>query len=294
MTDTPTFNSHDDLTPFLQLRATGPQAWESGRIDDNLNGRVFGGQLLAHAVTAALDDAGGRHLSSLRFGFLQGALAGTPVNWAAQTLQQGSRYTTRHLRATQGERVIADAHATLQVSAQGYEHADAMPTGMPDPESLPTQRDLEQLILARTGETYSLQRRAYLDLRLIDAERYLLQPAPDARLRYWLRVSHRLPDDPAVHSAALAFLSDFWLNYAALAPHIAVTGARSQIYVASLNHSLWQYADCRADEWLFFDVESPCGHDGRGLAWGRIYTRSGQLVACAAQEMVSSARAAGR
>jgi acyl-CoA thioesterase-2 len=246
-------------------------------------------------VTAALAGetaGGGRHLSSLRLGFLQGALCDAPVRWAATPLQQGSRFSTWHLRATQGSRVIADAQATLQVPAEGFEHADTMPLGVPAPEDVPTVADLEAQVTQATGETYALQRRAVLDLRLIDADRFLLQPAAQPTLRYWVKVRDRLPDDPAVHAAALAYLSDFWFNYAAIATHVAVAGARDRLYVASLNHALWRYAPCRADEWLLFDVISPCAADGRGLAWGRVFTRDGRLVACATQEMLFSGRKA--
>jgi acyl-CoA thioesterase II len=295
MNDTVAVDQHDDLLSLLRLLPDGPSTWVSDRLDGNLNGRVFGGQLLAHAVTAALAGEpaiGGRHLSSLRLGFLQGALCDAPVRWAATPLQQGSRFSTWHLRATQGSRVIADAQATLQVPADGFEHADTMPLGVAAPEDVPTVADLEAQVARATGEDYALQRRAVLDLRLIDADRFLLQPAARPTLRYWVKVRDRLPGDPAVHAAALAYLSDFWFNYAAIASHVAVAGARDRLYVASLNHALWSYAPCRADEWLLFDVISPCAADGRGLAWGQVFTREGRLVACATQEMVFSGRKA--
>lgn len=280
----------DELAPLLRLLRDGPSTWVSDRLDANLNARVFGGQLLAHAVVAASAEAPGRHLSSLRLGFLQGALAGTPVRWLCTPLQQGNRFTTCHLRATQGDRVIADAQVTLQVPASGFEHADAMPKDVPPPEAVPTLAELEERIVATTGSRYDLQRRDFLELRLIDADRFLLRPADQPTLRYWIKTRDRLPDDPAVHAAALAYLSDFWFNCSSIVPHIGIVGSRDRVYVASLNHALWSYAPCRADEWLLFDTLSPRAGDGRGLAWGRIYTRDGRLVACATQEVLCAPR----
>lgn len=288
MQNPPSFDRHDELLPLLRLLPDGLCAWRSDRLDGNMNGRVFGGQLLGHAVAAAMVDVPGRQLSSLRLGFLQGALHEPPIRWSTELLQHGARFSTCHVRGTQGERVVADAQVTLQVPGHGFDHAETMPAGLPAPETVPTIADLEALILRRTGKPYDLQRRAFLDLRLIDPEAFLFQPAERPSLRYWIRARDRLPDDPAVHATALAYLSDFWFNYAALASHVAVTGARDRVYVASLNHALWSYAPCRADEWLLFDAASPRAGDGRGLAWARIHTQDGRLVACATQEMACS------
>ncbi|MDB5885580.1 MAG: putative acyl-CoA thioesterase [Polaromonas sp.] len=290
MNESTGFNQGNDLLALLRLLPDGDQAWVSDRLDGNQNGRVFGGQLLAHAVSAAVAGTTGRHLSSLRLGFLQGALGNLPIRWQATTLQEGSRFTTRHLRATQGSRIIADAQVTLQVPGQGFEHADPMPAGLPPPQAVPTIPELEARIVDSTGERYDLQFRPFLDVRLIEASRFLLQPAGEATLRYWVKTRDPLPDDPAVQAAALAYISDFWFNYAAVASHIGLKGARERIYVASLNHSLWSYAPCRADEWLLFDAVSPCAADGRGLVWGRVYNQAGRLVACASQEMLCTVR----
>jgi len=284
------FTAHDDLPSLLELQAEADDQFVSEHLDGNQNGRVFGGQLLAHAVTAALAAAPDRHLSSLRLGFLQGALGGVPLRWQARTLQHGSRYTTRHLRATQGERVIADAQVTLQVPAQGFEHAESMPNGVPPPDDVPTLAALEAQIKQATGRDYGLQMRPFLDLRLVAADRFLLQAASQPTLQYWVKARDPLQGGPGLHAAALAYISDFWLNYASLATHMAVTGARDRIYVSSLNHALWCYAPCRADEWLLFDVSSPMAADGRGLVWAKVFTQSGQLVACATQEMVCAVK----
>jgi acyl-CoA thioesterase-2 len=279
----------DGLLGFLCPVREGDQVWLAHRLDGNLNGRVFGGQLLAHATWVGLASTPGRHLSSLRLGFLQGAKLVPALQWEAQPLQQGSRYSTFQLNCTQSQRMIATAQFTAQVPGQGFLHAQAAPQ-VPPPEDLPTLEDLEAHVQAQTGEPCALQSRPWLDLRLIDSHEFLLQPSSQPRLRYWLRVRDPLPDDPAVHGAALAYLSDFWFNYASLATHQGVAGARSQLYVASLNHALWVYAPCRADDWLLFDVHSPRAGDGRGLAMGSIYDRGGRLVASVAQEMACSLR----
>jgi acyl-CoA thioesterase II len=54
--------------------------------------------------------------------------------------------------------------------------------------------------------------------------------------------------------------------------------------LASLDHSMWFHAPARADEWLLYDMHSPRTSGGRGMAFGRIYSRDGTLIATTAQE----------
>jgi acyl-CoA thioesterase-2 len=92
-------------------------------------------------------------------------------------------------------------------------------------------------------------------------------------------------DDPRRHAAAFAYLSDYWLNFVASITHVAaLANADAQLYVASLNHAIWLHRPIRADQWLLFDCLSPSGAAGRGLAIGRVYSQSGDLVASATQE----------
>jgi hypothetical protein len=54
--------------------------------------------------------------------------------------------------------------------------------------------------------------------------------------------------------------------------------------MASIDHSMWFHHAFRADEWLLYDMDSPAASQGRGLAFGRFYTREGKLVVSTAQE----------
>jgi acyl-CoA thioesterase II len=54
--------------------------------------------------------------------------------------------------------------------------------------------------------------------------------------------------------------------------------------LASLDHSMWFHVPTRADEWLLYDMHSPRTVAGRGMAFGRIYSKDGTLVATTAQE----------
>jgi acyl-CoA thioesterase-2 len=53
----------------------------------------------------------------------------------------------------------------------------------------------------------------------------------------------------------------------------------------SLDHSVWFHREARADEWLYYDVNSLINANGRGLLRGTIHGSDGRMRASAAQEM---------
>jgi acyl-CoA thioesterase-2 len=88
-----------------------------------------------------------------------------------------------------------------------------------------------------------------------------------------------------LHAAAFAYLSDYWINFVACAPHVRnMAAVDAKLYVASLNHTIWFHRPLRADHWMLFDCVSPSGAAGRGLATARIYSPSGEVLASVAQE----------
>ena len=108
-------------------------------------------------------------------------------------------------------------------------------------------------------------------------------PKPQMRQSLWTRIGGRLPDDPAVHRAALLYLSDMTLLDAALRPH-GLTIYDHRLQVASLDHALWFHRPARADAWLLYAQESPNASSATGLVHGLLYAQDGTLVASVAQE----------
>ena len=99
----------------------------------------------------------------------------------------------------------------------------------------------------------------------------------------WLRAVGRLPDDPEIHRAVLAYLSDMTLLDTALIGH-GHNVFDAQLQVASLDHALWFHRPFRADEWLLYVQDSPNAGGARGLTRGLLFSRDGRLVATAMQE----------
>ena len=155
----------------------------------------------------------------------------------------------------------------------------------PPPEACPDPYKAMQLLdgPARFRMKGMLDTTSPIEFRPTDLERYAPDAQPQTRQSVWTRIGGRLPDDPALHRAALLYLSDMTLLDAALRPH-GLTIYDHRIQVASLDHALWFHRPARADAWLLYAQESPNASSATGLVHGLLYAEDGTLVASVAQE----------
>lgn len=275
-----------DLVALLCLEAVGPLHYRNRYGDPNENGRSYGGQLLAQALMAASSSVPEeRPATAMQFLFLQGALPDVPIDLRVTVLQDGKRFSSRHVRGTQaGGRIVLDAHVTYAGTAASPGHR-ALSTAVEAPESLPRFRDLPPTWGRRLGAlgAYSMVEKACLDFRLPDAERVLSGP-DSPRVRFWLKALSALPQ-PRFHEGAFAYMSDWWLNFSSIGSHAPeLSDENRRIYIASLNHAVWFHRPFRVDRWLHFDTESGVAGEGRGLSVARVHDEEGVLVATASQE----------
>jgi len=105
------------------------------------------------------------------------------------------------------------------------------------------------------------------------------------RQAVWMRTRRTLPDEPWMHRAALAYMSDLTIQESVLRAH-GVPWATPGMKVASLDHAMWWHRPGRVDEWMLYVQESPSARSGRGLATGRLFQQDGTLVASVAQEIM--------
>jgi acyl-CoA thioesterase-2 len=267
------------------------------RIEDNIfrgygprmhRQRVFGGLVISQALVAASRTVEGRAPHSLHAYFILPGDPSAPIVYDVDRIRDGRSFTTRRCVAIQHGRPIFSMSASFQVDEEGFEHAVAMPD-VPDPDSLPDEEELR----TRFADLIPEAVRRYLDhqrpiaLKPVDLTRYL-PAAPDSdpvrpRQHVWIRADGPLPDDPSVHRAMLAYLSDMTLIDTALVVH-RKSVFDHDLQVASLDHALWFHRPFRADEWMLYAQDSPNTGGGRGLARGSIFTRDGRLIASVAQE----------
>ena len=280
------------LSDLLTLQRIGDSEFHSTLHDININGRIFGGQILGQALAAAIQTVDTQRIpTALQLLFLRGGTDAAPVEFQITPLQEGSRFSSRHVRALQSGQLLCDAHVSFQESPAGIEYSAPAPLNIPSPESLLTLSQLGDKYADRaaTGD-YLLVEKSCLHLCLINHEDHLFESGSEPKLAYWLKLRNPLrePDESPLHYAALAYLSDFWVAASSMTPHAPLATTRRKLYISSLNHSLWFHAPVRGDSWLLFVSENIRSAQGRGLSVARIYDREYRHVATLSQECLIS------
>ncbi|WP_183513086.1 acyl-CoA thioesterase [Paeniglutamicibacter cryotolerans] len=254
-----------------------------GRSPQQPRERVFGGQVLGQSVMAASRTIEGeRPIHSMHAYFLRAGDAKTPITFGVQRLRDGRSFSARRVHAYQNGVPILSMIASFQEPAEGIEHQTPMPEGIPDPESLPTTADEIGDIDHPVARDWAFNRP--FDIRYVDAPLYFKPPTEHKAVNaVWMKTTGPMPDDDALHRAALAYASDYTLLEPVLRRH-GLAWATPGMNVASLDHAMWWHRPFRVDEWLLYVQESPSASGARGLGTGRIYNRAGTLVASTAQE----------
>ncbi|MDL9979558.1 acyl-CoA thioesterase [Microbacterium sp. ASV49] len=247
-------------------------------------GRVYGGQVLAQSIVAASRTvAPGRIAHSMHGYFLRPGDAGQGITFSVDRIHDGRSFSTRRTQAYQDGVPIFSMIASFQDDDPGIEHQEPIPEGVPAPDDLPL---LEEMM---TG-LHPMTKRFYVDLpvdlRHVPSPIYArVEGEHEPRQAVWMRAKRRIGDDPALHRAALAYLSDLTIQESILRAH-GIAWSTPGLKVASLDHGMWWHRPGRVDEWMLYVQESPSARGGRGLAQGRIYAQSGELLATVAQEIM--------
>lgn len=246
--------------------------------------RVFGGQVAGQALVAAGRTVPPeRPVHSLHAYFIRGGDPAVPIVYQVDRIRDGRSFTTRRVVAVQHGKPIFALSASFQRVEAGLEHAEAMPE-VPDPESLPTYHELMSPELREKFGPWA-QRPRPIDVRYVSEPAWVSREngPRDARNQVWMRADGLLPDNPLTHVCVLAYASDMTLLDAVLARHGVYWGV-DNVLGASLDHAMWFHRPFRADEWVLYDCASPSASGGRGLATGRFFSRTGELIATVVQE----------
>ena len=269
------------------IGATSARVFE-GRSQKMPHGRVFGGQVLAQCVMAAgttvrdvNDGDGPRPIHSLHGYFMRPGDDTLPIRFAVEEMRDGNSFSTRRVHAVQKGAPIMSMVCSFQERAGGLDHQDPMPQ-VAGPDGLTSLADAFRGI-DHPGARHIAESRP-IELRPVESNMFLDAGAePVATNHVWMRAVERLPDDPLLHAAVLAYSSDYSLLEPVLRRHGLVWTDR-RLRVASLDHSMWFHRDARVDDWLLYAQQSPSAVSGRGLSIGEIFSQDGTLVATTAQE----------
>lgn len=246
---------------------------------------VFGGHVLAQALMAAARTVDPRQAPhSLHAYFIRAGDKQVPIDYEASRVRDGASFSTRRVTAVQHAQVIFDMVASFHREEAGPSHQQDMPEA-PDPDTLLDDAAHKRAIVEQLPPAmrrYLLGDRA-VEFRPCRPNNFIAPEVREPRQMIWLRVADRLPDDPLLHQALLAYASDFSLLSVALLPH-GMSFIQPDVLAVSLDHALWFHRPFRADEWLLYVMDSPSAAMARGFCRGSLYSRDGKLVASVAQE----------
>ena len=254
-----------------------------GRSPDENRQRVFGGQVAGQALVAAARtiDQVGREVHSLHAYFLRPGDPTVPILYEVDRLRDGKSFSTRRVVAIQHGKVIFNLQASFHAAEVGLDHQLTMPSGVPDPESLPDFKTRMAPFKEQLGEWYDRPRP--IDIRYVDTDPLSREGNPKRGQQVWMRADGNLPDVHVLHTCIVTYASDMTLLDTALLPH-GIGWTDGKVQMASLDHAMWFHRPFRADEWMLYDQTSLSTSSARGLAGGSIYSRDGSLVVSVVQE----------
>ena len=254
---------------------TGPSQWMPHR-------RVFGGQVLAQSLVAATRTVEGRPVHSLHGYFLRPGDIDLPITFSVDRLRDGRSFSTRRVQAYQKGEPIFSMIASFQETDPGLEHQDEFPQDIPAPETLPSAAALIGDNPHPVAQYWAKARP--FDMRHVGSPIYFsVKGEPVAHQAVWIRALGDMPADAQLHTAALAYASDYSILESIYRRH-GIAWSHPGLKSASLDHAMWFHREPKVDEWMLYVQESPSASGGRGLSLGRIFSQDGRLLATVAQE----------
>jgi acyl-CoA thioesterase II len=224
--------------------------------------RLYGGQIAAQALYAAGRTVpAGRLPHSLHGYFLRQGSSRRPTLFQVDRDRDGHSFSARRVVAIQEGEVIFNMSASFAVSRSGADRDAETSPDIPPVDPLPA---------------YTHPRVPSFEFRTPDTG----QRMPS---RFWIRCCVALPDDPLLHAAVLAYVSDISTGLIALEDGDSQAGP-------SLDHAVWFHRPARMDGWTWQELTPHTVAGGRGWYTGAVHASDGSRIASIAQETLFRTR----
>lgn len=247
--------------PITDDLVVGPDGWPPRPLHPTnaQPARGYGGHVAALGLTAAYatvaEPLSVRHL---HVEYVAAAPLDQLPHFGVRAIQDGRTIARRLVEVTSDNTLVAHLSIAFhRRDDRGLDHQQAMPEAL-DPEDAPVAVPRPR-ILVRT------------------------QPVGRGRFLTWMR-PQVLPiaAEPRLNEAALVYLSDLGILWPTLTAHGLDLGLRKRA-LGTVAHSIWIHRRVPVDDWLLFDHTTPSTSSGLGHGEGRIFTRTGLLVATCTQ-----------
>jgi acyl-CoA thioesterase II len=275
----------DNLEHALQLEAQGNNRFRAIN-EPSRFGRVFGGQLLAQAMQAASATVSDHLPQSLHAYFVRSGGSDTPLDIDVERVRDGRSIAIRQVTVMQDGRTLLTAVASFHTNPVEPDLAHP-PLRIPPPEELPLLQHWVQYTppAMRSNAATWIDVPPPLEIRIAEAPTFLGGTQALGPRSHWMRLPREIADRSAVHSALLAYASDYLLVDMALRNHPQPVSYGS-LAALSLDHAIWFHRPVRFEEWHLYTQEMVAVTGHRAMIRGTIRDTAGQTVASTAQEVL--------
>ena len=271
------------LIKLLELESVAENKFR-GHSQDLGYAKLFGGQVIGQALSAAAQTQNERAAHSIHAYFIRPGDANYPIEYDVENVRDGRSFSVRRVVASQFGKPILALTGSFQVAESGMENQVAMPN-VPGPDVLEPElkiyREHANEIPEKIRSQFTADRP--IEYRIVEAQNPFRPRHGIAKRHMWIRSTAKLPDNPLIHQSMLAYTSDYGFLETALMPH-GISIAHPGLTIASLDHAIWFHRPFRLDEWLLYVADSPTSGGARGFVRGQIFDQKGSLVASTAQE----------
>ena len=275
----------DNLEHALQLEPRGEDRFRAHN-EPSRFGRTFGGQLLAQAMHAATATVSDHAPHSLHAYFVASGASDLPLDIVVDRVRDGRSMATRHVQVVQDGRRILTAIASFHTNPPEPELVHA-PLKVQPPDNMPLLQHWVQHAPAEMGDRAQtwIDVPPPLEMRIAEPPTFMGGAQQAGPRSHWMRLPRDIGDRPAVHSAMLAYASDYLLLDMASRSHPEKVDYASSAAV-SLDHSIWLHRPVRFDQWHLHTQETVSVTGHRAFIRGLIHDAGGHLVASTAQEVL--------
>ncbi len=273
-----------NLLALLDLERLELDLFRGQSPDEEESQRVFGGQVIAQALVAAYRTVEARNCHSLHAYFIRPGDPKVPIIYQVDHSRDGGSFTTRRVVAIQHGKQIFNMAASFHIDEEGFHHQHEMPEVV-SPDDIGDRLEWRRQFAGRLPEKHRghFLRPRPVEIREIDPLDPLKPDKADDAHHLWFRVAREIDEAPWLHHCLMAYASDMALLGTGNRPH-GVSWMTGDVMSASLDHAMWFHAPIRFDDWHLYAMDSPYAGGGRSFNRGKIFNRSGELVASVAQE----------
>lgn len=253
----------------MELDEHGPDIWIGISLDYPWGDRIYGGQVVAQALRAALTTVDiGYRPHSLHAYFIRPGDVEEPVRYEVNRLRDGRSFCTRAVIARQSGGAILVLSASFQIDEVEAEVQTARMPLVPDPDEMTP---------------------LFPDWPWVMARRQLPSYQGAGQAIGWARLIDDLPDDPHLAYCGIAFTSDTFQFSAARSIHplqVPPDQQRDAFMGASLDHAIWFHRPHPPNQWHLYDWDCHGLIGARGMTVGNVFAPDGTQIATVAQELL--------